>query len=347
VYFYFSYYIYIILLLLIDNFIKKDFFILIAVLTIILVSGTRFETGYDFLNYVGFYVAGADETHEPLFTILLLFLNVFTENSQILFFISSSITIAILYYSIIKYTIYKKTTLLIFLLIPGLYLNTFSIIRQGIAEVFLFLAIYYLVYERKSLKFWLFSLVAIGFHYTAMLPIIILWVFKKILWINYSLKTYIFILLFSLILSKLNIASMILGLAFGKFALYLDMTQDVSLFKLLISNLFLIILLIFRKEYIQSSSELFIFNLLFIGILFLNIFASFTPVTRLGYYFLIFQIILVPKLIYSFESNHLKAIFLSSFIAYYSLMFTNSLIIDEQIDQYPKMTPYQNYFFKD
>lgn len=346
-YFYFSYYIYIILLLLIDNFIKKDFFILIAVLTIILVSGTRFETGYDFLNYVGFYLSEADESHEPLFKLLLETLKIFSSDYQLFFFVSSFITVLGIYFAITKYTKYKKTALLIFLLVPGLYLNTFSIIRQGISEAFLFLAIYYLVYEKKTLKFWLISFLSIGFHYTAVLPVLIAWAFKKILSVNYSLNIYMTILFISLILSKLNVTSIILSVAFGKFTAYIDMAEDVSLLKLIVSNTFILILLIYKKKYINSSADVFILNFLFIGVLLLNIFASFAPVTRLSYFFLIFQIILVPKLIYSFKSNQLKVIFLSGFIFYYLLMFTNSLMIDEQTDKYPKMTPYQNYFFKD
>ena len=346
-YFYFSYYIYIILLLLIDNFIKKDFFILIAVLTIILVSGTRFETGYDFLNYVGFYLSEADESHEPLFKLLLETLKIFSSDYQLFFFVSSFITVLGIYFAITKYTKYKKTALLIFLLVPGLYLNTFSIVRQGIAEIFVMLAIYYLVYEKNKLKYLFYFILSVGFHYTALVPLILVFVFKKILSILYSNTIYILFILFSIILSKLNIADIILGAAFGRFAAYLDMTHDVSMLKLIVSNLFFILLILFKNKFIKSPADVFLLNIMFIGVLLINVFASFTPVTRLSYYFLIFQIILVPKLIYSFKSNQLKVIFLSGFIFYYLLMFTNSLMIDEQTDKYPKITPYQNYFFKD
>lgn len=346
-YFYFSYYLYIIILFLIDNFIKKDFFIFIAIITVIFITGTRFETGYDFLNYVYFYVGEADESHEPLFKLLLEILKIFSTDSQLFFFVSSFITVLGIYFAITKYTKYKKTALLIFLLVPGLYLNTFSIIRQGISEAFLFLALYYLVYEKKTLKFWLISFLSIGFHYTAVLPVLIAWAFKKVLNVNYSLNIYITILFISLIFSKLNVTSIILSVAFGKFAAYIDMVEDVSLLKLIVSNMFILILLMYKKKYINSSADVFILNFLFIGVLLVNIFASFTQITRLSYFFLIFQIILVPKLIYSFKSNELRAIFLIGFIFYYSLMVTNSLMIDEQTDKYPKITPYQNYFFKD
>lgn len=346
-YFYLSYYLYVVLLFFTDYIIKKNLFIFLAILSIILISGTRFETGYDFFHYVGFYIGGADATHEPLFKLLLYILNLFTQEYQIFFFVSSLITIGFLYYAIKKYTKYKKTALLIFLLIPGLYLNTFSIVRQGIAEIFVMLAIYYLVYEKNRLKYLLYFVLSIGFHYTALVPLAIVFIFKKILSILYSNTIYILFIIFSLVLSKLNIADIILGAAFGRFAAYLDMTHDVSMLKLIVSNLFFILLVLFKNKFINSKPDVYLFNLMFIGILFINVFANFIPVTRFSYYFLIFQIILVPKLIYSFKSNEMKAIFLSGFIAYYSLMFTNSLIVDEKTDKYPKMTPYQNYFFKD
>lgn len=346
-YFYFSYYIYIILLLLIDNFIKKDFFILIAVLTIILVSGTRFETGYDFYNYHVFYTHHLADSLEPLFKLSVQILNLFSEDSQLMFFIYSFATILLIYFAITKMTKYKKTSLFIFLLIPGLYLNTFSIIRQGIAEAFFLLAVYYFVYENKNLKFWFFSLIAIGFHYSAALPVLLIYFFRKILSIKYSITIYLILLSFSIFLYKINIAPILISLAPEKFDVYVEFIQNTSLIKILVYNLFIVVLIIFQKQYIKAKSDLILLNFLFIGVLILNVFADFIPVTRLSYYFFIFQIILVPKFIYSFKDNNFKVIVLFLSLLYYILIFLNVLYLDSISDSKYTMTPYQNYFFKD
>jgi len=319
----------------------------IPIIIIILISGTRFETGYDFLNYTYFYTHLAYESLEPLFSLSIVFFNLFTSDPQILFFAYSVVTLVVLQMAISKYTIYHKTSLFIYLLIPGLYLNTFSIIRQGIAEVLFFLAISYLIYDKNKIKFVLFSIFAVLFHYTSIIPILLVAVTHKLLQKKYATHSYLAVLLASIILYKIGLASVLLTLATGHYASYIDEVYEGSIVKLFVLNLFMFIIIIFKNRIISSNIDTYLLNLTFIGIFTTNIFLDYTPVTRLGYYFLIFQIIIVPKMIYSFKENFVKLVFFSGFFLYYFGIFYNSLYVDELVDTYPKMTPYQNYFFKD
>lgn len=346
--FYSIYYLSIVFFLFTDYLFRNiKLFLFLVIGIVIFISGTRYNTGYDFYNYHVFYTHHLDESLEPLFKLSVQILNLFSEDSQLMFFIYSFATILLTYFAITKMTKYKKTSLFIFLLIPGLYLNTFSIIRQGIAEVFFLLAVYYFVYENKNLKFWFFSLIAIGFHYSAALPVLLIYFFRKILSIKYSIPIYLILLSFSIFLYKINIAPILIALSPGKFGVYVEFIQNTSLIKILVYNLFIVVLIIFKKQYIKAKSDLILLNFLFVGVLILNVFADFIPVTRLSYYFFIFQIILVPKFIYSFKDNNLKVIVLFLSLLYYILIFLNALYVDSLSSSEYTMTPYQNYFFKD
>ncbi len=346
--FYALYYMSIIFLLSIDYFFKNiKFFFYIALSLVIVISGTRYATGYDFYNYHFFYITYENNINEPLFNLSLYVLNIFSSDSQLMFFLYSFFTIIFVYIAIKKYTKYVKTSFLIYLLIPGLYLNTFSIVRQGIAESILFLAFFYFIYKKNYKSFFVLSCIAFLFHYPVIIAVSIIIIFYPLFKKQFSTTAYMIMIIISILLYKINIATILLGLAVGKYAAYLDMIYSVSITKLIISNCFVIGLILFKKRFVRSTEDNFLLNIVFIGTIMINIFADFTPVTRLSYYFLIFQIILVPKLIYSFKSNNNKFLFLVLFVFYYSAMFSNALITDMSQEGDSNMVPYKSYFFKD
>ncbi|MEZ9866561.1 EpsG family protein [Vibrio sp. 10N.261.51.A4] len=331
---------------------KSNIFSLFALFLIVMLSATRLEIGYDYFNYVGFYSVHLPESLEPLFKLSINLMNSFDLHYREFFFIYSIVTIFVLYIAIAKYTPYRKSALLIFILIPGLYLNSFSIIRQSIAASFVFFAIYYLIYEKKYVKFWVLSLIAICFHYPVVLVVLLVSLFKSLLNKEGSFKFYCFIVMTSLVIYKAGVASFVLSMIGGKYSLYASFVQPVSVLKLLVLNFYILILLCFKKQFIKDERDVFVVNLLVIGVLIVNIFADFTPVSRLGYYLLIFQIIIVPKLIYSFPSSNLRQTSLKTLVIaitmfYYFSMFTNSLYVDSRQDIYPKLTPYNSWLLSE
>ncbi|WP_423303421.1 EpsG family protein [Deferribacter thermophilus] len=346
--FYFLYYISIAFLLFLDYITRnKKLFLYFCIFWIILISGTRYLTGYDFYNYQSYFYNYKDLSIEFLFKLSLFILNYFTSNSQFMFFIYSFFTIIIIFYAIKKYTKYLKTSFLIYLLIPGLYLNTFSIIRQGIAESILLLAFYYYIYRQNYLKFILFSLISILFHYSAIVPFIFLILFSKFLKKSYSISFYFLILFGTIFISQLSLGNKIIEVLplMGRYVYYKEWVQEVNIIKIFVYNIFFCFFIIFKKNFIKNFQDNIMLNLLFFGIILLNIFSNYTPITRLIYYFVIFQIFLVPKLIYSFKYNSLKIVFLMLFIFYYFIMLFNSLFVDSTTEGNSNLIPYKNYFF--
>ena len=323
------------------------FFLYLGLFIIFFVSSTRFDTGYDFYNYHIFYTytETLNDSLEPLFKFSIYFLNLFSSDSQLMFFIYSLITLFITYFTITKMSEYPKTAFLIFLLIPGLYLNSFSVIRHSIALSFFFLATYYLIYEKKTIKFFFYSFIAIGFHYTALIPILILYFSQKILIKNYSIIIYIILIIFSNIFSEINIPEFLIASSFGKFSVYLDYKIEISIIKQLVLNLFFLLLVLLKNKYVNSEQNSLILNLLFIGILLINIFSNYQFVTRITYYFLIFQVIIVPNIVYSFKKSINKTIILFLFISYYAIILFYSINLSFNIEEETKMK-YKNYFFE-
>lgn len=90
----------------------------------------------------------------------------FTENPEILFFLSSvfSVYVVLWYYYKASYIPWIST--IIYLLYPMLYLMSFMIVRQSIATAFVVLALYNIKNIKKSL---FFSFIAFSFHYSAII----------------------------------------------------------------------------------------------------------------------------------------------------------------------------------
>lgn len=346
--FYISYYSIILFLLVIDYyFSNKKMFLYIALLIILLVSGTRFEVGYDYLNYVNYYTNWLPDNLEPLFILSIKLQKVITNNYQIMFFTYSLFTMLFMYSGITKYTKYIKTSLLFYLLIPGLYLTSFSTLRQSIAISIFFFAVYFLVFRNQKSKFIFYGVVASLFHYSAVFPTLIVFIFYKVFKVNYSIYLYISLIVLSITLWKIGFSTFMLSIVSGKYAAYLDMPRDVSIYKLLISNIFMVFIILYQKKSVQKIEDIILINLIFTGMLILNTFADFEHVTRMSHYFTIFQIIIVPKLIYLSKNQSVKMFLLLSFVVYYGLMLAKVIYVDNQQNYHPKMTPYQNYFLSD
>lgn len=344
--FYLYFIISILILLFIDHLIKyKNIFFAAAVLLTVFVAGFRFEVGYDWFNYVSFYSIGMQDLMEPFFALSIKLLNLISSDFSLMFFSYSLATISVLLLTIQRFTNYPKTSFLLYLLVPSYFITSFSILRQGLALVIFLYALSFLLINNSKLKFTLISIVSIMFHYSAAVPFIIIILGQKLFYKNYKTIYYALIVTISWVLYYSNIAPKLLNLAYGRYAAYTDYTISVSSVKIAVINLFIFILIAFKKNYIKGVADTHMLNLLVFGTLITNVFADFVPMTRLSYYFYIVQIILVPKLIYSAKNYSIRISFLLVFLLYYCLMFAYTLNIDSNLDQYPKLTPYKNLLF--
>lgn len=133
--------------------------------------------GRDTINYINKYATineassyssfGGLGAYEPLFFYLnRLFGRLFGAWSQSVM-VAESVAIVACYGAVLKrHSINPIISVLAFLSF-GLYAASFCLLRQFIAMSFCVWSLKY-VFERKPIKFYLFTLIAVGFHYTAL-----------------------------------------------------------------------------------------------------------------------------------------------------------------------------------
>lgn len=336
------------ILLVIDNLIDKKHIGLFTYLAIILtICFVIFRDciGYDYLQYKWMFsskLEGITRVRlEPAFVFISDIFNYFRISYYWGFTFFGFASITLLCRAIPFYTSNFRFAFLIYLLIPGLFLNSFSILRQSIAIVLVFNSFHYLIIgKRKSFFLWLFS--AFLFHYSAIIVIPFLYLSRK--FINHTVLIVIIGIPVSILLAKLNVVSFILnsilqGTTYGVYAGFED--DGTSTIKLMALNSSILFYTIFFKK-VNYVSKLFIL-LLSIAMMFSNIFSSVGALTRIAYYFRICEISIVPNIISTFKTQYIRMLLIIIFVSYFFTQFYNSLEIDTHLNYLPKLTPYKSF----
>lgn len=343
---FYIYYIVIISFLLFFDYVYKDkqysYLTIIAVGIVILISGFRYEVGYDFNSYQYYYLNmdEAVDKLEPGFYMIMYILKYLNFPAQALYIFCSCATVLLVFSGITKYSTNVRLSFLIYILIPGLYLNSFSIVRQALSIAILFYGYKYLL-NTQYFRYFVIVLIASSIHLTTILTVPLFLLSLK-LYRNAVGISLIGIPL-SLLCGYMNIQDFIFTILLGKtkFVIYsLGEERSISFFKLLVTNLVYLFYLCFYRK--MSELEKKILILLFFATIFVNMFSTLAFATRFSYYFRIFEVILVVNIIAKFKNVIGKTIMTFCFLIYFFAMFFNSLSYDLKIDEYPKMTPYRS-----
>lgn len=337
-------------LLLVNHFFEntKGFFEILAYVVIIFMAGFRHDTGYDFDMYRHIYLDYVyDNAQEFGFIFLINILRFIEADYHAMFFIMSFLTFLFLYLGLKKLTNFSGFALIVFLLIPGLFLNTLSIIRQALAISIMLYAFSALI-EKKYWKYFFLIMLGISFHYSAVLiPFVHLFIWKfadKI-----KLWHYYLTLIVSLIIAKLNVVSFLSIFLVGlKYEAYLD-GESVSFFKLVVLNVFVFAQLLFFKRFIlQNEYNKYVIFFTVLAIFLINCFSTLLVITRIAYYFRIFEVIMVAEFVYLFKNKYFKLLPIMIVYFYYISMFVYALQNDIEFDGQgvSKMVPYKNVFFQ-
>lgn len=335
------------LLLSMDYFQRRNgygLFMLVALFLTILLVVMRYEVGYDYLNYVDLYQRNISELinnkQEWGFVGVVGILQFLHADYFWLFCVLGVSIILLMFRGVKLYTANVRLAFLIYLLTPGLFLNSLSIMRQAMAIVLLFNAFYY-YYQKKYKTFWGFYLLGILFHYSCLL---VLPFFLIVPLLQKKAKLIILIgIPLSLMMSKWNLPGYLFSylLSGTKFVFYAEF-QDVgaSFVKLLVLNLSVALYLFFYKS--MSELERSLLVLIAMGLMLLNVCASVGAITRISYYFRIFEIVLLANMLSRFKKMQLQIVVSTCVIIYYFIMFYSSLAFDYQhVNTFPKLTPYQ------
>ncbi|MFR1361650.1 EpsG family protein [Alistipes ihumii] len=330
-----------------DYLYKKEgcgIFALFAILLTILLVILRYYVGYDYDTYSYFFGESIssliDKKLEWGFIGIVWFLHLFEADPFWLFFCFGVGIIGFILHGVKLYTRNVRIAFLIYLLIPGLFLNSLSIIRQALAIAILFNAFYYYCNKRYK-TFWILFLLAFLFHYSSLLVLPFFLLAPKLqgkakwlIWIGIPL---------SLILYKLNFIDTVITALLGssRFVVYAEYEDaGASFVKLLVLNLSVVVYLFFYKKMDKQNRSM--LALAVIGLLLLNTCASVGAITRISYYFKIFEIVLLANIVSYFRASLNRVVACTCIFIYFFAMFYSALYRDyTAVDTYPKMTPYQ------
>lgn len=336
-------------LLLLDRYYSKriGLFTYVAIFITILFIAFRDNIGYDYLQYKWMFssrIEGwARDKLEPGFLFVTDTLYLLGCHYLWGFFIFGSATILLLCHGIKLYTQSFRLAFYIYLLIPGIFLNSFSTIRQSFAIILLFNGIYYYLNGKKNV-FWEWAVVAFLFHYSVIFTLPFILLLKRLR--NHVFSIAVIGMPLSIILAKINVVGIIISTFFmntpyGAYGEFED--AGTSFAKLLVLNSSLVLYLCFYKRISYVNQSLLL--LLIFGVMFTNVFNQVGALTRMSYYFRIFEIIIVPNVILAIKSPKIRLLMYVSFIIYFLAVFFNSLYFDSILDIYPKLTPYKTVLY--
>jgi hypothetical protein len=320
---------------------------------LIFIGGFRDRIGYDYGNYINWYVNNSRSEGlgklEFGYSGLMKLLRMLDLNYLFLFFIISFFTYFFVYLGLRLYSNKITLPLILYALIPSMFLYSFTYIRQFLAVTIAFYA-FNLLLEKKYFWFIITMFIGVSFHYTCLIPFVVfLLVFKFGETVNWK---YMYVLLgLTFILSRFGVIYLLSVLLKNSHYLYYVSNDDsyaVPLLKLIVFNSFVLgIMLFFNKYGFENQKQKYFLILCVISICILNLFSESIELTRIYVYFRIFEICLVSDIVYKLLKN--RQIWLVGIIAlFYVLPFFMALnpdTVNPELDNF-KLVPYRSILLK-
>lgn len=267
------------------------------------ITGFRYMIGWDYESYLYLFnnVELNDIYPELSFRVISILFRFYGFDYQIIFVFYSMLTFLFLFFAIKKYVENSEEALLaliLFVLIPTLYLGSLSTIRQSLAMAIFFWGSKYII-TREFHKYLLTILLATVFHYSAVC-LIVCYIFNE----KYKKSFYIVTLVCSIVVSKLNIAPSILEIIFnslGIYSHYFNKLNEAN-FSSGVTIYFYVFLYLLVIAYLDNNNnkENFLINMYSISFFCLFVLSFSDVLYRIRIYFEIFGIVLIAKLIIIF-----------------------------------------------
>lgn len=192
--------------------------VIFSFLVFVLIAGLRYEIGVDYFSYVrafedslsisDFFVNPKtsfaifqNNSWEPLSKLFFIILRSVTNDPQIVFFIASIICSVFLFKSLRYFSTDNHFFLSLLIYFTFVYMfQEMHALRQSLAASFLYMGLYQLALQKNN-KALLYCLLAVGFHYSLVLFIPLLFLLKR----KISVKIQLILLCISLIIFLLGI----------------------------------------------------------------------------------------------------------------------------------------------
>lgn len=272
----------------------RSSYVLMVALSI-LFSGLRFENGNDWFNYLD--ILQNIETYEGKIEWGLIYLgkilNLFSYSEHLLFFSFSFVTLALIGLSFNSIASHRLAFFL-YLLTPGLFLNSFHVIRQMLAVSLFFYAVMEFGNNKSKLLFLFCGILGASFHYTAIIPFVF---FVVIRWFPMKANLLPCVLAVALIYISFIVSftelphDILLKFSGSKFEIYSELGDIENRYKIIVISLIasLYLYVYYRSKLVKNEDYL---KLFIFGVVLLNLFSNFSVVSRVSYYFIPFGLII-------------------------------------------------------
>jgi hypothetical protein len=315
----------------------------------ILIGGFRDRMGWDYSFYTNWYLYGTrDDGLEFGFLGIMKIFRYLNLDYHFLFFFFSFFTYLFAYLGVKKYTKNSSLPLVLYFLIPVLFLYSFTYVRQFLSVTIAFYAFSYLI-EKKYISYLLLMFVGFSIHYSCIFPFI---VFILVFGWGSLLKSHHLYILMALtfILGQIGIIhwfSLFLNNSHYSYYVTSEFSKSVPLLKLVLMNAMgLFVINHYDKNRFIYPNQKYLVAVYICSILFLNVFSESIQLTRLYIYFRIFEIILVAEIIYATLRNK-RFWLLSCICCFYLFPFFRAIQIDyETAPENLKLIPYKSLLLK-
>lgn len=315
----------------------------------ILIGGFRDRIGWDYYSYTNWYLKGTrDDGLELGFLAILRIFRYLNLDYHFLFFFFSFFTYLFAYLGIRKYIKKSSLSMVLYILIPVLFLYSFTYIRQFLSVTIAFYAFSFLL-DKKYLNYFLLMFVGVSIHYSCLLPFIFFLIMYK--WGSFIKSHHLYLLMgFTFIMGQVGIIHW-LSLLFkdSHYLFYVsnEFAVAVPLLKLLVINIMVFLIINYYDRHgFQHPNHKYLLLVYVCSILFLNLFSESTELTRLYIYFRIFEIILVSEIIYAALKNK-RFWFIGFVCCFYLFPYFRAISIDyETAPENLKLIPYKSLLYK-
>lgn len=298
----------------------------LSFLPLFLVSAFRYGVGTDFFHT---YVPAFDEIllygkspfAEKGFTLLINFIQLFTDNSQWLFIITSFIFVAVLIYCVLKYSEIPCLSIIVVFL-SGIYFVSLNNVRQAISAIIILASFPYIM-KGDALKFLTFELFACMFHYAALLMLVPYILIR----IKFVRRNFLFCSIVILIFSPILCILLKYLLSLTKYSYFLTdyFDDNIAEFSILINLILFVISYVVLKNQIKTDDKsyvLLVIQFILFTIFWMSIFLKISElISRIAFMFQVFQVFLIPHLYKRIKLNSNKLLFIIFILLIYGFNF--------------------------
>jgi hypothetical protein len=276
---------------------------------------------------------------EPSFFFIGKILEALRLDYHALFLFYAAVTILFMYRGISNLTPYIKTSMLLYLLVPYLFLGLFIEMRQDCAIAIVLYAMSLWRNEHlkhRAVKIFMLAALSIAFHYSAGFYWLVFLISIRFLKRTFSFGVYGFALLCSLLVPPTLVLRLISLMLYpvlpNAYRAHVDdlvqlgaASGEHSILSLFIYNFLSLIFCYARK--INRNFPVDLTNLFVIGTVILNLTRLYGDLARIANYFIVFEIVLLPMLLFGLRQRAIKPLLIYCTLLLYTIHFVRGLYL--------------------